>query len=82
MPPEAPSRAYRKLEEALMWSQAPAARRRHRLSRIGSSPGGASYALLRRGVDVYGIDPAKMAPVVLDFIQTSPATTSCTSIGR
>ena len=71
MPPEAPSRAYRKLEEALIWSQAPL-RSGDTAVEIGSSPGGASYALLRRGVNVYGIDPAKMAPVVLDFNKDQP----------
>jgi len=65
MPPEAPSRAYRKLEEALIWSNAPV-RPGDVAVEIGSSPGGASYSLLRRGVTVHGIDPAKMAPVVLD----------------
>ncbi len=71
MPPEAPSRAYRKLEEALIWSQAPL-RAGDTAVEIGSSPGGASYALLRRGVHVYGIDPAKMAPVVLDYNKDQP----------
>ncbi len=71
MPPEAPSRAYRKLEEALIWSQAPL-RPGDTAVEIGSSPGGASYALLRRGVEVIGIDPAKMAPVVLDYNKDLP----------
>jgi len=71
MPPEAPSRAYRKLEEGLIWSGAPL-RAGDVAVEIGSSPGGASYALLRRGVEVYGIDPAKMAPVVLDFNKDRP----------
>ncbi len=71
MPPEAPSRAYRKLEEALIWSGAPV-RAGDVAVEIGSSPGGASYALLRRGVDVFGIDPAKMAPVVTDFNKDRP----------
>ena len=71
MPPEAPSRAYRKLEEAIMWSGAPL-RPGDTAVEIGSSPGGASYALLRRGLDVHGIDPAKMAPVVLDFNKDRP----------
>lgn len=66
MPEEAPSRAYRKLEEALVWSGAPV-RPGDVAVEIGSAPGGASYALLRRGVNVYGIDPAEMDPVVLDF---------------
>jgi len=71
MPAEAPSRAYRKLEEALIWSQAPL-RAGDVAVEIGSSPGGASYALLRRGVEVHGIDPAKMAPVVLDYNKDLP----------
>jgi 23S rRNA (cytidine2498-2'-O)-methyltransferase len=71
MPPEAPSRAYRKLEEALIWSGAPL-RAGDVAVEIGSSPGGASYALLRRGVEVHGIDPAKMAPVVLDYNKDLP----------
>ena len=36
-----------------------------RVAEIGSSPGGASQALLSRGLIVTGIDPAEMAPVVL-----------------
>jgi len=71
MPPEAPSRAYRKLEEALRWSGAPVQAGDVAVE-IGSSPGGASYALLRRGVEVHGIDPAKMAPVVLDYNKDRP----------
>lgn len=72
MPPEAPSRAYRKLEEALIWSGAPV-RSGDVAVEIGSAPGGASYALLRRGVTVYGIDPALMDPVVLDYRGAAPA---------
>ena len=34
---------------------------------LGSSPGGASYALLCRGLTVYGVDPGEMAPIVRDF---------------
>ncbi|HUP57364.1 MAG TPA: SAM-dependent methyltransferase, partial [Bdellovibrionota bacterium] len=62
--PEAPSRAYLKLEEALSWA-------RLRLDpadvalEIGSSPGGASFALLKRGLSVIGVDPAEMDPRVL-----------------
>jgi 23S rRNA (cytidine2498-2'-O)-methyltransferase len=66
LPPEAPSRAYLKLEEALRWSGAPI-RSGDGAVEIGSAPGGASYALLQRGVDVVGIDPGAMDPVVLNF---------------
>lgn len=66
MPADSPSRAYRKLEEAVIWSGAPL-RAGDVALEIGSSPGGASYALLRRGLTVHGIDPGLMDPVVLGF---------------
>jgi 23S rRNA (cytidine2498-2'-O)-methyltransferase len=62
-PPEAVSRAWLKMEEALAWSQLPAARGA-RFAELGSSPGGASQALLARGFEVVGIDPAEMAEEV------------------
>lgn len=64
MPPDAVSRAWLKMEEALRWSGLPippAAR----VAEIGSAPGGASQALLARGFFVTGIDPGEMAPAVL-----------------
>jgi 23S rRNA (cytidine2498-2'-O)-methyltransferase len=66
VPAAAPSRAYRKIEEALAWSRAPL-RAGEVAVEIGSAPGGASYALLRRGLEVVGVDPGAMAPVVLGF---------------
>lgn len=63
VPPEAPSRAYRKLEEALAASRAPVAAG-HVAVEIGSAPGGAALALLRRGLTVVGVDPGAMAEVV------------------
>ncbi len=68
MPEDSPSRAYLKLEEVLAWSGAPV-RRGDTAVEIGSAPGGASYALLRRGVNVVGIDPGAMSPRVLEFRQ-------------
>jgi len=65
MPGDAVSRAWLKMEEALRWSKLPAAAGA-RFAEIGSSPGGASQALLGRGFEVIGIDPAEMAPQVLD----------------
>ena len=65
MPPEAVSRAWLKMEEALRWSRLPIPRGAQ-VAEIGSAPGGASQALLARGLAVTGIDPAKMAPIVLD----------------
>lgn len=70
MPPEAPSRAYLKIEEGLLWSRAPL-RRGDTAVEIGSAPGGASYALLRRGIHVVGIDPGEMSPGVLGFTDPS-----------
>ena len=62
-PSDAPSRAYLKLEEALLWSQAPFAKGDVAVE-IGSAPGGASFAMLKRGLKVVGIDPGEMAPIV------------------
>lgn len=70
VPFAAPSRAYRKLEEALDWSRAPV-RAGDTAVEIGSAPGGASYALLGRGLEVVGVDPGEMAPIVLQFVGRS-----------
>jgi 23S rRNA (cytidine2498-2'-O)-methyltransferase len=64
LPAEAPSRAWLKLEEALAWSHLPL-RRGQVAVEIGSAPGGASWALLQRGLRVVGVDPGQMAPQVL-----------------
>lgn len=64
MPADSPSRAWLKLEEAvrffgLEFTPADIA------VEVGCAPGGVVLALLRRGVSVIGVDPAKMADVVL-----------------
>ena len=64
LPPEAVSRAYLKMEEALAWSRLPV-RRGDVCVEIGSAPGGSAQALLRRGARVIGIDPADMDERVL-----------------
>jgi 23S rRNA (cytidine2498-2'-O)-methyltransferase len=66
LPENAPSRAYLKVEEAIRWSHAPIQFGDCAVE-IGSAPGGASYALLQRGVNVVGIDPAEMDQKVLEF---------------
>ncbi len=58
------SRAYLKMNEALRWSRLPV-RAGERCVEIGSAPGGASQALLERGLLVTGIDPAEMDAAVL-----------------
>lgn len=68
MPKEAPSRAYLKLEEVISWYGIPI-RRGDIAVEAGSAPGGASFALLKRGVSVVGIDPGVMDPRVLDHPQ-------------
>jgi 23S rRNA (cytidine2498-2'-O)-methyltransferase len=64
VPPEAPSRAYAKIEEAIAWARLPV-ERGHVALEIGAAPGGAVLALARRGVEVWGVDSAEVAPQVL-----------------
>lgn len=64
MPPHAVSRAWLKMEEGLLWSELPFSEGA-RCVEIGSAPGGASQALLDRGFEVIGVDPAAMDPEVL-----------------
>lgn len=66
LPSDSPSRAFLKLEEALLWSGAPF-KAGDIAVEIGSSPGGASLAMLKRGLTVVGIDPAVMDPRVLRY---------------
>jgi 23S rRNA (cytidine2498-2'-O)-methyltransferase len=63
MPPHAVSRAYMKLEEALQWSDLPLASEDECVE-VGCAPGGASQALLDRGLFVTGIDPADVDPAL------------------
>ena len=66
LPDEAPSRAWCKIEEVLRWADLALAPR-DRAIELGSAPGGASLALLSRGLEVFGIDPGPMDPRVLSF---------------
>jgi 23S rRNA (cytidine2498-2'-O)-methyltransferase len=65
MPEHAVSRAYAKMEEALQWSALPL-EKEDECVEIGCAPGGASQALLDRGLFVTGIDPADVDPIVLE----------------
>lgn len=59
LPEGAPSRAWLKLEEAAALFDIPF-RAGQRAVEIGSAPGGATHALLERGLQVVGIDPNDM----------------------
>lgn len=63
-PPTAPSRAYSKLVEALARFDVRLEKGQRALE-LGSAPGGASLALLERGLSVTGVDPGAMDPRVL-----------------
>jgi 23S rRNA (cytidine2498-2'-O)-methyltransferase len=64
LPEDAVSRAYLKMNEALAWSQLPV-EEGDRIVEIGSAPGGASQALLERGLHVTGVDPSDMHEKIL-----------------
>jgi 23S rRNA (cytidine2498-2'-O)-methyltransferase len=63
-PAELVSRAWLKMDEALRWAELPI-EPGARCVEVGSAPGGASQALLARGLEVTGIDPAEMDPRIL-----------------
>jgi 23S rRNA (cytidine2498-2'-O)-methyltransferase len=65
MPAHAVSRAYAKMEEALQWSDLPIAAEDECVE-IGCAPGGASQALLDRGLFVTGIDPADVDALLVE----------------
>lgn len=60
----APSRAYLKVLDGIDYVGAGIKSGEHALE-IGSSPGGATYALLEKGLSVEGVDPALMSDVCL-----------------
>lgn len=72
IPIESPSRAWLKLVQALAFAGLETkGTHSHPLRgkiavELGSAPGGASYALLQRGMRVLGIDPGAMDPRVLN----------------
>jgi 23S rRNA (cytidine2498-2'-O)-methyltransferase len=64
LPAKMVSRAWFKMEEALRWSGLPIGEGT-KVAEIGAAPGGASQALLSRGCELIGIDPAEMDPEIL-----------------
>lgn len=65
MPERSPSRAWLKLEEAVRFFDLQITAK-DIVVELGASPGGVVLALLDRGVPVIGVDPAKMAEVVME----------------
>ncbi len=64
MAADSPSRAWLKLEEAARFFDLEFTRK-DIVAELGCAPGGVVLALLNRGASVIGVDPAKMADVVL-----------------
>ncbi len=64
MTADSPSRAWLKLEEAVKFFDLEFTRK-DIVVELGCAPGGVVLALLQRGVSVIGVDPAKMAEVIL-----------------
>ncbi len=65
MPEKSPSRAWLKLEEAARFFDLDFTPQ-DIVVELGCAPGGVALALLDRGVSVIGVDPAKMAAVVME----------------
>jgi len=59
LPAEAPSRAWMKIEEAIKLFDLPL-KSGETAMEVGSAPGGAVFALLKRGLHVRAVDPAAM----------------------
>jgi 23S rRNA (cytidine2498-2'-O)-methyltransferase len=80
IPSQAPSRAWLKLVQALSFAglDADGALEGRTALELGSAPGGASYALLQRGVRTFGVDPGAMDDRVLRF--TGPRDASFTHL--
>ena len=69
LPPDAPSRAWLKMEQALAFAgrAGATALRGSTVVELGSAPGGASLALMQHGARVFGVDTARMDARVLEF---------------
>jgi 23S rRNA (cytidine2498-2'-O)-methyltransferase len=64
LPDESPSRAYLKVLDGIDYTGAALKSGEHALE-IGSGPGGATYALLQKGLSVEGIDPGLMDDICI-----------------
>ncbi len=63
LPTESPSRAYLKIEEAIARFK-PVVNPGMSVLEVGCSPGGATLAMLSRKLEVTGVDPKEMAPIL------------------
>jgi 23S rRNA (cytidine2498-2'-O)-methyltransferase len=63
VPEEAPSRAYRKGVEGILWSEA-RIQKGDILLEIGASPGGASLAYVEHGLRVIAVDTQPLSPLI------------------
>jgi 23S rRNA (cytidine2498-2'-O)-methyltransferase len=72
VPSDTPSRAFAKIEEAISAFDLPV-RAGDTALELGAAPGGAAYALLRRGVSVVAVDPASMDPRLFEYPAPSGA---------
>jgi 23S rRNA (cytidine2498-2'-O)-methyltransferase len=63
LPEDAVSRAYLKFHEGILWSGI-VMKKGDKCLDIGASPGGCSQFLLQQGVNVFGVDPGAIHPVV------------------
>ncbi len=66
LPKESPSRAYLKIEEAILRFK-PEVKKGDSVLEVGCSPGGATTAMSMRGLQVTGVDPKFMAEPVYDL---------------
>lgn len=72
--PDAPSRAWLKIEQALIWARldGPKFLKGKTALELGCAPGGATLSLLRRGMNVVGVDTGEMDPAVLAEAEKRP----------
>lgn len=75
LPPESPSRAFLKIEQTLAWRSLDdeGMLAGSTALELGCAPGGGTYALLRRGVSVTGVDTGAMDAMVMSFAGPSDA---------
>lgn len=76
LPPDAPSRAWLKMEQALAFGglDGPTSLRDQTAVELGSAPGGSSLALMQHGAKVFGVDTGHMDASISNFASPSGGT--------